>query len=191
MQTPFAFAIALVLLTSMLACEQRTAQNTDSSVAPAEPAELPAPGTWTVDAEGIGRVRTGITVAALGETLGTEITPVYDFNPSCTHVKPAALPSGVALMIVSDTVARVEVTSGDVKTAEGAGIGDAESDVVALYQGRNEVQPHKYTGPEGHYVVVTPAGDSLHQIIFETDGQKVLRYRAGRVPAVQLVEGCA
>ena len=94
-------------------------------------------------------------------------------------------------MIVDDTVARVEVTSGDVKTAEGAGIGDAESDVVTLYQGRVEVQPHKYTGPQGHYVVVTPPGDSLHRIIFETDGQKVLRYRAGRVPAVQYVEGCA
>lgn len=191
MPTPYRFFIALALVAGIGACEQRTAQTLDSSAAAAEPAELPSPDTWTVDAEGIGRVRTGIPVAALGETLGTEIRPEYDFNPSCTHVKPPGLPPGVALMIVDDTVARVEVTSGDVKTAEGAGIGDAESDVVTLYQGRVEVQPHKYTGPQGHYVVVTPPGDSLHRIIFETDGRKVLRYRAGRVPAVQYVEGCA
>jgi hypothetical protein len=94
-------------------------------------------------------------------------------------------------MIVDDTVARIEVTAGEMRTMEGAGIGDAESAVVALYAGRVEVQPHKYTGPEGHYVVVTPPGDTLHRIIFETNGQKVLRYRAGRVPAVHYVEGCA
>ena len=80
MRTPVSYGIALLLLTSMLACERRAAETSDSSVAPAEPTELPAPETWTVDPEGIGRVRTGITVAALGETLGTAVTPVYDFN---------------------------------------------------------------------------------------------------------------
>lgn len=170
-----------------LACDSRPSRGTDTTIAP--PAEAPPP--WTVDAQGIGRIRTGITVAQLGEALGTEVKPVYDFNPSCTHVTPPGLPGGVRLMIVDDTVARVEVDSAGILTAEGAGVGDTESAVILLYQGRVEVQPHKYTGPTGHYLVVTPPDDALHRLIFETDGERILRYRAGRIPAVQFVEGCA
>jgi hypothetical protein len=94
-------------------------------------------------------------------------------------------------MIIDDTVARVEVDSAGILTAEGAGVGDTESSIILLYQGRVEVQPHKYTGPTGHYLVVTPPGDTLHKLIFETDGERILNYRAGRIPAVQAVEGCA
>jgi len=31
----------------------------------------------------------------------------------------------------------------------------------------------------------------LHLLIFETDGQKVVTYRAGIRPAVEYIEGCA
>jgi hypothetical protein len=30
----------------------------------------------------------------------------------------------------------------------------------------------------------------MFRIVFETDGQRVTRFRAGRLPAVQYVEGC-
>jgi hypothetical protein len=36
-----------------------------------------------------------------------------------------------------------------------------------------------------------PAGLTLHRIVFETDGQRVRSYRAGRRPTVASVEGCA
>jgi hypothetical protein len=94
-------------------------------------------------------------------------------------------------MIIDDTVARVEVDSAGILTAEGAGVGDTESSVILLYQGRVDVEPHKYTGPQGHYLVVTPPNDTLHKIIFETDGERIVRYRAGRLPAVRFVEGCS
>lgn len=58
-----------------------------------------------------------------------------------------------------------------------------------MYPGRVEVQPHKYTGPEGHYLSVSVPSDTLLRIIFETDGRVVTRYRAGRRPAVEYVEG--
>lgn len=62
---------------------------------------------------------------------------------------------------------------------------------MSLYPGQVTVQPHAYT--DGHYLVVTPpaAADSSFRIVFETDGQKVLRYRSGLVPAVEYVEGCS
>jgi hypothetical protein len=86
---------------------------------------------------------------------------------------------------------RVDVDTTGVLTAEGAGVGDSESRVLELYRGRVRVEPHKYSGPEGHYLVVTRSTDTLFLIIFETDGKRVERYRAGRRPAVEFVEGCA
>lgn len=45
----------------------------------------------------------------------------------------------------------------------------------------------------GHYLTVTPAAkaDSAYRIIFETDGKKVVHYRAGIRPQVEYVEGCS
>jgi hypothetical protein len=182
----FARLAGLAGIACLAACEPRPAADADST-----PATPPEPAPWTVDAEGIGRVRTGVTVAQLSEALGTDVKPVYDYNPSCTHVRSPGLPTGVALMIIDDTVARVEVDSAAILTAEGAGVGDTESSVILLYQGRVDVEPHKYTGPQGHYLVVTPPNDTLHKIIFETDGERIVRYRAGRLPAVRFVEGCS
>lgn len=180
----------LAALASLGACEPRPSSSTDTAPATAEPS-TPPPASWIVEATGIGRIRTGITVAELSAALGTEVKPAYDFNPSCTHVTPPGLPPGVRFMIVDDSVARVEVDSAGIPTTEGAGVGDTESSVILLYQGRVDVQPHKYTGPTGHYLVVTPPNDTLHKIIFETDGERIVRYRAGRVPAVHAVEGCS
>jgi hypothetical protein len=101
------------------------------------------------------------------------------------------LPDGVSLMVVSDTVARVDIRKAGTMTTTGAAVGDSEPRVLELYRGLIHVEPHKYTGPVGHYLIVTPPGDSVHRIIFETDGKVVTRYRAGRRPAVEYVEGCA
>jgi hypothetical protein len=53
------------------------------------------------------------------------------------------------------------------------------------------VGPHKYT--DGHYLTVRPveASDTTHLIVFETEGQVVQRFRGGRRPQVEYVEGCA
>lgn len=60
-----------------------------------------------------------------------------------------------------------------------------------LYPGRVAVRPHKYT--DGHYLEVRPTGPDAptHLIIFETDGSVVERFRGGRRPQVEYVEGCA
>jgi len=82
----------------------------------------------------------------------------------------------------------VDVTEGPVATTEGARIGDSEDRIESLYPGQVKVMPHKYTA--GHYLVVTPARGGDNRIVFETDGEKVVRYRSGREPAVEYVEGC-
>jgi hypothetical protein len=54
-----------------------------------------------------------------------------------------------------------------------------------------KVEPHKYT--DGPYLVQPPAAatGSAYRIVFETDGRRVTRYRAGMRPQVEYVEGCA
>jgi hypothetical protein len=163
-------------LSAVLACGQRQEEARDP---------------WAVRPDGIGSVRVGMPMEQLRTALGEQVRASYADFESCDHVRSAALPAGVLLMIVNDSVARVEIDSAGVRTAEGAQVGDTEARVLDIYRGRVSVEPHKYTGPEGHYLVVTPPGDTLHRIIFETDGRQVTRYRVGPRPAVELVEGCA
>jgi len=145
----------------------------------------------TVSPQGVGPVRIGATIAELNAALGEQLKPAYDVNPECDYLDPAALPAGIALMVERDTVVRIDVDTTGIPTKEGASVGDSEAKVLELYRGRVQVQPHKYTGPTGHYLVVTWPSDTLHLLIFETDGEKVVTYRAGIRPAVEYIEGCA
>lgn len=161
------------------------------TASPRAPARGGEPAQWVVRPDGFGPVAFGAPLPALSAALGEEVRAVYADFETCDYVRPKALPTQAALMVINDTVMRVDIDSAGVRTAEGAQVGDAEARVLELYRGRVSVEPHKYTGPEGHYLVVILAGDTLHRIIFETDGQRVTQYRAGRRPAVEFVEGCA
>jgi hypothetical protein len=151
---------------------------------------------WTLRHDGIGPLRVGMTEAEAEAALGHFRT--IPFNPgtaadsmACGYAASDRLPAGVKVMMEGARVVRLEVVSGGVATAEGARIGDTEARVQQLYPGRVTVGPHKYT--DGHYLTVRPAeaADTTHLLIFETDGQVVLRYRGGRKPQVEYVEGCA
>jgi hypothetical protein len=180
-----------------LACaqgERPATADTSAASPPVAAADSPAATTDSASVlrpDGFGKVRVGMTLRELSTALGEEVKAKYEVFDECDYVRPSALPGGVSLMVLNDTVARVDVDSTGVRTAVGAGVGDAESRVLELYRGRVEVQPHKYTGPEGHYLVVSVPGDTLHRIIFETDGKVVTEFRGGRRPAVEFVEGCA
>jgi hypothetical protein len=165
---------------------------TPSSTSTPPAAEPPAADTGhVVTPNGYGTVRVGASATQLAEALGTKVPPSHSADErNCRYVMLSALPSGMRVMLVNDTVARIDISARGPRTAAGVGIGDAESRVVSAYGARATVRPNKYTGPVGHDVVVNAAGDSTHRMIFETDGKKVLRFHTGRQPAVDLVEGC-
>ena len=161
----------------------------------AEPPPTPDAVTatsWVLTPHAFGTVQMGWTVAQLNAALADTLRPTYEISDECDHLMPAALPQGTSLMVIRDTVVRVDVFSPGILTPEGAGVGDSEARLRELYGARAVVGPHKYTGPEGHYfTVLDSAADSLHMTIFETDGERVLQYRAGVAPGVQYGEGCA
>jgi hypothetical protein len=91
---------------------------------------------------------------------------------------------------VRDSLARIDVRDTTWSTDEGIRIGDTEARVAQVYGDRVTTSPHKYTGPQGHYMTVTPT-DTAYRIVFETDGQRVVNWRVGRMPEVEWVEGCS
>lgn len=189
----FARALAGLLL-SAVACagDESRGVDTTSTKPPSNGA-----AAWVVRPDSFGPIPLGAPAAQVVAVLGDSIGAGFKYSELCDHVVPRGLPPGTRLMVLRDSVRgplmveRVGVDSAGVFTAEGAGVGDPETRVVDLYRGRVEVQPHKYTGPTGHYIVVSSPRYSMYRIIFETDGQKVLRYRAGRRPAVDFIEGCS
>jgi uncharacterized UBP type Zn finger protein len=81
---------------------------------------------------------------------------------------------------------------GSVKTVSGAKIGDSENRIKSLYPGQIRVTPHEYV-QAGHYLTFVPkdASDQQYRVVFKTDGRRVTRFQAGRLPEVGYVEGCA
>lgn len=146
-----------------------------------------------VTATGYGALRVGMTVANAAAALHSPVPPTAELDTACAYVHIANAPAGMRIMITGGTVARIEIDSSTIATGMGARVGDTEARVRELYGSRVSIEPHKYL-PEGHYLIVGPSApptDSAFRLIFETDGSRVTTYRAGRLPEVRWVEGCA
>jgi hypothetical protein len=146
---------------------------------------------FALSEDGLGPVLTGMQLSeAVNMGLLSE-NP--NLKPECDYVFPAVgsgIPEGVSVMVVRGRIARIDVDTGAVTTAEGAKLGDTEERLKDLYGDDIKSTPHKYI-EKGHYMTVL--GDSASAgkaIVFETDGQQVTMFRGGRLPEVQWVEAC-
>lgn len=142
---------------------------------------------------GIGPVRVGMTVSEASKAAGVQLVSEGSFGVggSCSYVRPKGKNS-VAFMVTEGRIARVDVSGGSpITTLSGARIGDTEARIKSLYSGQIKVTPHKYTN--GHYLTFVPKDrqDSNYRVVFETDGKRVTGFRAGKLPEVEYVEGCA
>lgn len=194
---------AAVALVSLAGCDQSPTtkpaatppQSAMPTPAPSVPATPPAPtssATNTVSGSGFGAMKFGMKVEDAERALGVTLKKdTYAESESCRYFTPVGSFEGLSFMTSDGVVVRLDVIrESKIATDKGAKIGDSEQSVLDLYKGNITVQPHKYTGPEGHYLVVTGA-DGKAQIVFETDGKVVTMYRAGQEPQVQYVEGCS
>lgn len=145
--------------------------------------------------QGAGRLRAGMRVrealAALGGTIDTSRGTMPGSN--CSYARFSALPAGTAVMLWADTIVRVDVDSARVRTRWGTGVGSTVAEIRQRHASQEVRQePHPYSSPTWHYMVVDPQGDTMHRIIFETnEQQRVDSYRVGFRRAVDLVEGCS
>ena len=192
------FALVLGSLAALCACSRfESSRKSDSSTGNARTAgQLPDTGAAdtaiTVTSTGYGPLRIGMTVTAAANALSSPAPSTVGLDTACAYVHFDRAPAGMRIMVTGGTVARIEVDSSTIPTGRGVRVGDSEARVKTLYGSRVTVEPHKYL-PNGHYLVVAPVPptDSGFRLIFETDGNTVTSYRAGRLPQVQWVEGCA
>jgi hypothetical protein len=194
--------LALALLGLLAACgrakdDNATASN-DVIVAPGDAANVAeAPnGAQNASASAeppldeLAGVKVGMTIKDL-RAAGLDVSKDNGPDPSnaCGYARIASL-NDLFFMLDGDTVVRIEVATPGHPTLGGVEVGMSEADAVQRLGDKVKVQPHPYTGPTGHYLVVHSDGAPLG-LIAETDGKKVLSYRIGRWTYVQWKEGCS
>lgn len=178
------------------ACNDASHDRTDSSRSARDPKASAAGDVttpWMVTPRGVGPVRVGMSASEVSAALGQRLVIPSEATADerCAYATWRGAPPGVSLMIENGHVERVDVDSASIPTTAGVRVGDSEESVRAVYAERVTTTPHKYD-PSGHNLTVRPAAaaDSMFRIVFETDGKRVMRFRAGRLAAVQYVEGC-
>ncbi|MCC6770303.1 MAG: hypothetical protein IT360_03740 [Gemmatimonadaceae bacterium] len=187
-------SLALLAALATLACGERApgTSSADSATADRVAPQSTSPVAWTVTESGIGPLRAGMDLAsAVAAVPGTLSAAAGVPDMECQYATWSDAPQGVRVMIVAGVVERVEIHDPSIATAAGARVGDAVERIETLYAGRVRRTPHKYTDGSYLTVVAVPPADTLHRLVFETDGTRVTTYRAGRIPAVEYVEGCA
>lgn len=151
---------------------------------------VPDISTWKLSPKGLGPLHAGMSVAQVRTIIPRLDAPADLGTAECTYARSSSLPPGAVLMFAKGALVRVDILSGRVQTDLGARLGDTEDQVEMLYGSSIKTSPHKYT--DGHYLTFAEsAADTAFRIVFETDGSRVLRYRSGRMPEVEWVEGCS
>jgi hypothetical protein len=157
--------------------------------------------------DGIGPIRVGMTVAQAEKSANVALIEKGGrAGTSCYYLWPKTGPEGLGLMVISpreeksilrdrDRIVRVDIFQNKrMTTLRGAKIGNTEAQIKAMYPGQIQVTTHQYTGPQGgHYLTFIPkdAADKDYRIVFETLKGRVTQFRAGKLPEVEYVEGCA
>jgi hypothetical protein len=160
---------------------------------------------WTVYLRRVGPLAIGIPIsearriisdpsAYLAQALrqSSEVGREPDDSP-CAYLVTARIPEQIGLMFQRERLARVDVWRAGIRTARGAQVGDPEARVLELYGPRVKVTQHHYPPVGAHHIIFTPVdtADRDYEMLFETDGARVTRFRAGLRAAVAQVEGCA
>jgi hypothetical protein len=141
---------------------------------------------------GIGAVKVGMNVPQAAQAANTKL--VVEYFPdsySCYYLQAEGKLEGVGLMVTDNRISRIDIDNPKITTISGAKVGDTEQKIKSLYPGQIQVTRHKYL-LSGHYLTLIPKdpADKNFRVIFETDGKKVIRYRAGKLPEVEYVERC-
>lgn len=157
----------------------------------------------TLALDGIGPIKVGMTLAEASAAVGqpVEIDPGYVLD-GCAYAVVKDGPKGLLFMVLRDKetdpwrIVRVDVDDGSrIATLSGIRIGATEADVKRIYgesgrTGKVTVENHEYV-EGGHYITYDDDGPAGFRMLFETDGQKVTRFRSGQQDPVGYVEGCA
>lgn len=141
----------------------------------------------------LGPVRIGMTIPQAAAAAGLQFVQVESGGEShCKYYQPRKQLQGVSLMVTNGVIARVDIRNPRIKTLSGIKVGDTEERVKSIYGDRIQIKTHPYDR-NGHYLIYIPRDlqDRKYRIVFETNGQRVVNWRFGKVEEVNWIEGCA
>lgn len=154
--------------------------------------------------DGIGPVKIGMTLTEATQAVGREVAvdprSLFDDAESvCGFAEVSGGPGDLAFMVLRDDpqaewrIYRADVHEASrIATGGGIRIGATEDEVKQVYGDKLKVEPHEYTGPVGHYLILDVDGEGTgFMLLFETDGTRVTQFRSGNDEAVRAPEGCA
>jgi hypothetical protein len=147
--------------------------------------------------DGIGPIAVGMTVDEAAQAAGVKLVKSNaSLNEEyCAYFQPQGEPKGISFMVTKRRIARVDINTERVTTIRGAKIGDSEDRILSLYPGQIQATKHHYLGyppRNGKYLTFVPkdAADKNYRMIFETSLNRVINFRAGKLPEVGYVENC-
>lgn len=201
-QTPRAPALSLlVLVLAACSADRAPAANDATEVAPEASAPVdttppptpapPAASDGPARFDGYGGLRFGMTADEARAAWDGALNGAPGEGETCYYLNPVSNPAPgyFGLMFEDGKLVRYDVGN-DAETAPGGGRrGMDVAQIQALYPGRIEQQPHKYS--DGSYLRIKD-GAGAGVLVFELDdGAKVSEWRVGVPPQVDYVEGCS
>ena len=208
-------AILLIVALALAACNAN--EPADNAAATPSPTGLTV--NSQVGLKNIGPVVVGMTIEQMARAAGVSLTRQPDFDQAieatgCAYMSPGTIPgyvpppdsgnkSPIAFMMRAETpagstertikLARIDILAGDFETQQGIRVGSSEQEVQAAFGGASPLPPRAFIGPPYRYLTATPRqeADRDFRLIFESDGAKVVTYRAGKLPEVDFKNGCA
>ena len=138
---------------------------------------------------GLDTVHFGMTAAVAQRAAGSRFTPVTP-RRECFLVTPDEAPEGITFWIVEGTVERVDIDTDEISTRSGGRIGRTEDWIRQAWP--DHIQASPLPDGSGNLLAFVPRDESDQEfrIMFQTDGEKVIRMWAGRLPWVAELGGC-
>jgi hypothetical protein len=136
-----------------------------------------------------------MTVAEASRAAGVRLVKTLSAGRTeeyCSYFEPQGEPKGIAFMVIEGRIVRVDISNERVTTIRGIKIGDPEKKIVKLYPPE---QIQVVTGLIGGRMkrftfVPRDAADRNYRLIFDTGRNRVDRFRSGKLPEVEYIEGC-
>ncbi len=162
-------------------------------------APLPT-GLQPLTLQGMGLVEHGMTVAEAEAVLAATLEFGEPVSEGCYHAWDPTDVNSPRFMVIASTgepadgtIVRIEL--GETHTTRsGIHIGSTKAEVLEAYGDRIVASPHPYgSGPASEYLTYVPAdpADAGYRLIMETEDDRVVAIRSGRLPEVEWIEGCA
>ncbi len=145
-----------------------------------------------ISTSGLGPVDVGMTRAQAERAGGVRLVFESGAIGDCRYARPRGGAVRASFMFTGRRIARVDVARRGIATPSGIRVGDREATVRRRFAGPLRITRHEYR-PGGRYLEFVPRDrrERNRRVIFETDGRRVTHIRAGRLPEVRYIEGCA